>query len=125
LRRRGLRDPAGRKIDAEQLDDPHAEPAAVRAPLADIAPLNRLFGGTRAIVDALEPFFQAGTGEGGRGKGPERWTLLDVGTGGGDIPCAAATCASDTESRSPSSASSGFPQPPGWPGRRASRRCSP
>ena len=80
-------------IGAELLDDPHAEPAAVRAQLADIARLNRLFGGTRAIVDALEPFFQAGTGEGGRGKGPERWTLLDVGTGGGDIPCAAATCA--------------------------------
>jgi len=80
-------------IGAELLDDPHAEPAAVRAQLADIARLNRLFGGTRAIVDALEPFFQAGTGDWGRGKGPERWTLLDVGTGGGDIPCAAATCA--------------------------------
>src|SRR2546426_903439 len=99
---RRLREPAGRMIDAELLDDPHAEPAAVRAQLADIARLNRLFGGTRAVVDALEPFFKrAGTREalkdsltvaGGRER--ERgWTLVDVGTGGGDIPCAAAACA--------------------------------
>src|SRR2546427_12355030 len=79
-------------MDAELLDDPSAEPAAVRAQLADIARLNRLFGGTRAVVDALEPFLRT-AGEGGRGKGGERWTLLDVGTGCGDIPCAAATCA--------------------------------
>ena len=83
-------------IGAELLDDPHAEPAAVRAQLADIARLNRLFGGTRAVVDALEPFLRTAretAGEGGRGKGGERWTLLDVGTGCGDIPCAAAACA--------------------------------
>ena len=74
-------------IGAELLDDPHAAPAAVRAQLADIARLNRLFGGTRAVVEALEPFFKrAGTRE-------RRWTLVDVGTGCGDIPCAAATCA--------------------------------
>jgi len=89
-------------IGAELLDDPHAEPAAVRAQLADIARLNRLFGGTRAVVDALEPFFKsAGTRDAledsltvaGGGKRERRWTLVDVGTGCGDIPCAAATCA--------------------------------
>ena len=89
-------------MDAELLDDPHADPAAVRAQLADIARLNRLFGGTRAVVDALEPFFKrAGTREALKdsltvagGGGPERrWTLVDVGTGCGDIPCAAAACA--------------------------------
>ena len=81
-------------IGAELLDDPHAEPAAVRAQLADIARLNRLFGGTRAVVDALEPFFKrAGTREAGGGKRERRWTLVDVGTGCGDIACAAAACA--------------------------------
>jgi len=89
-------------IGAELLDDPHAEPAAVRAQLADIARLNRLFGGTRAVVDALEPFFKrAGAREAlkdsltvaGGGKRERRWTLVDVGTGCGDIPCAAAACA--------------------------------
>src|SRR3989441_4880550 len=89
-------------IGAELLDDPHAEPAAVRAQLADVARLNRLFGGTRAVVDALEPFFRrAGTREAlkdsltvaGGGKRERRWTLVDVGTGCGDIPCAAAACA--------------------------------
>jgi len=89
-------------IGAELLDDPHAEPAAVRAQLTDIARLNRLFGGTRAVVDALEPFFEkAGKREAlkdsltvaGNGNGEGHWTLLDVGTGSGDIPCAAAACA--------------------------------
>src|SRR3989441_4484801 len=80
-------------IGAELVDDPHAEPAAVRAQLADVARLNRLFGGTRAVVDALEPFLRT-AGEGRRRTGrAERWTLLDVGTGCGDIPCAAAACA--------------------------------
>src|SRR5205814_5895616 len=53
--------------------------------LRDIARLNALFGGTRAVVRELEPFFE-------RGK-REAWTLLDVGTGLGDIPRAAAAAA--------------------------------
>ena len=84
-------------IGTEVLDNPGAEPAAVRATLRDIARLNALFGGTRAVVEALEPYFRAagerGKREGGRGKGAERWTLLDVGTGLGDIPRAAAAAA--------------------------------
>lgn len=76
-------------IGAETLDDPGAEPAAVRATLRDIARLNALFGGTRAVVEALEPFFR----EAGRRGTVERWTLLDVGTGLGDIPRAAAAAA--------------------------------
>ena len=73
-------------IGSEVLDDPGAEPAAVRATLQDIARINTLFGGTRAVVEALEPFFRNGTERG-------RWTLLDVGTGLGDIPRAAAVAA--------------------------------
>ena len=84
-------------IGAELLDDPEADPALVQASLRDVARINRLFGGTRAVVEALEPFFRAAarteTGDGGRGRGMIRWTLLDVGTGLGDIPRAAATAA--------------------------------
>ena len=80
-------------IGTETLDDPRAAPEDVLRTLCDIARINRLFGGTRAVVEALEPFF--------RERSPlkdslavesagERWTLLDVGTGLGDIPRAAA-----------------------------------
>jgi len=80
-------------IGTELLDDPHADPLAVERELKDIARLNALFGGTRAVVEALEPFFRtAGKGERGNGKGVT-WTLLDIGTGLGDIPRAAAATA--------------------------------
>jgi len=74
-------------LGRELLDDPRADPAAVRAQLADIARLNRLFGGTRAVIAALEPILRRAAGD----RGP--WTLLDVGTGCGDIPRAAAAAA--------------------------------
>ena len=73
-------------LGRELLDDPRADPAAVRAQLADIARLNRLFGGTHAVVAALEPILR-------RASGRHRWTLLDVGTGCGDIPRALAAAA--------------------------------
>ena len=72
-------------IGTELLDDPRADPELVGRELRDIARLNALFGGTRAVVRELEPFFE-------RGK-REAWTLLDVGTGLGDIPRAAAAAA--------------------------------
>jgi hypothetical protein len=79
-------------IGTELLDNPRAEPEAVRRELADIARINALFGGTRAVVGALEEIFEKGTrdGVGGRGR---TWTLLDIGTGIGDIPRAAAAVA--------------------------------
>jgi 2-polyprenyl-3-methyl-5-hydroxy-6-metoxy-1,4-benzoquinol methylase len=76
-------------IGTELLDDPRADPAAVRRELQDIARLNSLFGGTRAVVRELEAIFKTGTGT---GTGTT-WTLLDVGTGLGDIPRAAAVAA--------------------------------
>jgi methyltransferase family protein len=79
-------------IGTELLDDPRADPSAVRRELRDIARLNGLFGGTRAVVRELESIFRKGTGDGGRGTG-RTWTLLDVGTGLGDIPRAAAVAA--------------------------------
>jgi hypothetical protein len=79
-------------IGTELLDDPRADPIAVGDELRDIARLNRLFGGTRAVVRELEPFFARGTRDGGRDTGTT-WTLVDVGTGLGDIPRAAARAA--------------------------------
>jgi 2-polyprenyl-3-methyl-5-hydroxy-6-metoxy-1,4-benzoquinol methylase len=80
-------------IGIELLDDPRADAAAVRTELRDIARLNSLFGGTRAVVRELEMIFKrAGKREEGRGKSAT-WTLLDVGTGLGDIPRAAAIAA--------------------------------
>src|SRR5256885_2316608 len=84
-----LRGSLGRMIGTELLDDPRADPGAVRRELRDIARLNALFGGTRAVVDALEPFFRH-SGLGARGLGAASWTMLDVGTGLGDIPRAVA-----------------------------------
>ncbi len=72
-------------MGTELLDDPRADPRAVRAELRDIARLNALFGGTRAVVEALEPFFERSCNV--------PWTLLDVGTGSGDIALAAITAA--------------------------------
>jgi len=72
-------------IGVELLDDPRADPALVRRALADIARTNRLFGGTHAVIATLERHFRAA---------PQRpWTLLDIGTGQGDIPLAAAKAA--------------------------------
>lgn len=68
-------------IGTELLDDPRADPAAVRAELHDIARLNALFGGTRAVLRELARWCDHGRGE--------TWTLVDVGTGLGDIPRAA------------------------------------
>ncbi|HYT03977.1 MAG TPA: methyltransferase domain-containing protein [Gemmatimonadales bacterium] len=79
-------------IGRELLDDPRADPRAVLAELRDIARLNTLFGGTRAVVEALEPFFRQSC-NGQRASCNVRWTLLDVGTGLGDIPQAAAAAA--------------------------------
>jgi len=79
-------------IGTELLDDPHADPFAVERELKDIARLNARFGGTRAVVEALEPFLKAGKRDAGSGK-RTTWTLLDIGTGLGDIPRAAALAA--------------------------------
>jgi ubiquinone/menaquinone biosynthesis C-methylase UbiE len=79
-------------IGVELLDDPRADPALVGSELRDIARLNALFGGTRAVVRELEPFFERGRRETGN-RNRETWTLLDVGTGSGDIALAARAAA--------------------------------
>ena len=79
-------------IGVELLDDPHADPSAVRHALRDIARLNALFGGTHAVVRELEPLFERLKRETGHGT-RETWTLLDVGAGSGDIARAAVVAA--------------------------------
>ncbi|MBW8771926.1 MAG: methyltransferase domain-containing protein [Gemmatimonadetes bacterium] len=70
----------------ELLDDPSADPVAVRRSLTNIARSNRLFGGTAAVLWGLEQVL--GTHE-ARATTPEPLVLLDIGTGAGDIPAAA------------------------------------
>ncbi len=79
-------------IGTELLDNPRADPVLVGRELHDIARLNALFGGTRAVVQELGPFFERRSRETGNGK-RETWTLLDVGTGSGDIALAARAAA--------------------------------
>ncbi len=79
-------------IESELLDDPRADPVAVGKELRDIARLNAWFGGTRAVVAALDTVFRAAR-DAGCGMRDARWTLLDIGTGAGDIPRAAVAAA--------------------------------
>ena len=68
----------------ERLDEPGVDPRLVRRSLRDVTVANRLFGGTHAVLAELARVL----GE----VGPDA-TLLDVGTGLGDIPRAAAAMA--------------------------------
>ncbi|HEY6156824.1 MAG TPA: methyltransferase domain-containing protein [Gemmatimonadales bacterium] len=79
-------------IGTELLDDPRADPVAVGKELRDIARLNAWFGGTKAVVDALDAVLRAARDAGCEMRGA-RWSLLDIGTGAGDIPRAAVAAA--------------------------------
>lgn len=69
-----------RRRGVEILDDP-ATPSDVRArSMADVTRANALFGGTRAVIRALDAVLP---------HVPRDTTLLDVGTGMADIPVAA------------------------------------
>lgn len=70
----------------ELFDDPRADATHLVASLRDIARINRTFGGARAAARRLATFWR------GLPRG-SRVTLLDVGTGAGDIPRAAARLA--------------------------------
>ncbi len=70
----------------ELLDDPRADEGDVVASLRDIARINRVFGGAAAAATRLDEFLAVLPA--GRTV-----SLLDVGTGAGDIPRAVARCA--------------------------------
>lgn len=74
------------RASVELLDDPAADDATVLACLGDVARINRLFGGARAALGRLDDLFRTE-------RPGARLTLLDVGTGVGDIPAAAARLA--------------------------------
>jgi SAM-dependent methyltransferase len=87
-----------RRRGIEILDDPSQDPALAVRSLRDVALANRLFGGRRAVLRALERLFQRGLAEREHADRALRrrtptskitLTLLDVGTGLGDIPSAA------------------------------------
>lgn len=69
-------------IGIETLDDPAADPAVVSRMLGDIARANRWFGGVTTVERGLRFLLAPGD----RGS---TVTLLDVGTGAGDLPTAA------------------------------------
>jgi hypothetical protein len=72
-----------RRLGAELLDDPLTDSGLVAASLRNIARSNRWFGGAAALRFGLARAF--------RGLGPDtRVTLLDLGSGLGDLPRAAA-----------------------------------
>jgi len=68
----------------EVLDDPAVDPRLARRSLRDVALSNRLFGGASAVVAEIVATLPAL---------PGRATLLDVGTGLGDIPLRARAAA--------------------------------
>jgi SAM-dependent methyltransferase len=69
-----------RKRGYEILDAPDVDPAIVRRSLADVTRANSLLGGLSAAIEELRDTFASL---------PREATLLDVGTGLGDIPCRA------------------------------------
>jgi len=64
----------------ELLDDPSSDTALATRSLQDVARSNRWFGGANAVIAELVPVLAAARGR----SAP--LTLLDVGTGAGDIP---------------------------------------
>jgi len=71
-----------RRRGTELLDDPAADAALATRSLRDVARANWWFGGASAVIAELEPVLRSG----GRNSA---LTLLDVGTGAGDIPALA------------------------------------
>jgi 2-polyprenyl-3-methyl-5-hydroxy-6-metoxy-1,4-benzoquinol methylase len=80
----GLLTPARRR-GIELLDDPGVDPEVMQRSMLDVERANVLLGGRRAALAELLPIFKSLEG---------RVTMLDVGTGRGDIPGAAKAAAS-------------------------------
>jgi hypothetical protein len=76
--------PAVAPLGTELLDDPDADPAVVARSLANIARANWWFGGRAAALWGIDRLLDA---VGARRAVP--LTLLDIGTGAGDLPAAA------------------------------------
>lgn len=66
-----------RRYDPELLEDPHVDADLITRSLADVERANTFLGGAWAAIAELERSFD---------RLPQRATLLDVGTGAGDLP---------------------------------------
>ncbi|MBA3890201.1 MAG: methyltransferase domain-containing protein [Gemmatimonadaceae bacterium] len=75
--------PRSRRTGAEVLDDPACPPALRQRSITDVTRANRLLGGMRAVLAELRLLLPSLAGL------QREVTLLDVGTGLGDIPAAA------------------------------------
>jgi hypothetical protein len=73
-----------RRRGVEILDLPDLDPNLVKRSLADVVRCNALFGGLSSVLQEIQSTLK---------DLPRRATLLDVGTGLGDIPCRARTLA--------------------------------
>ena len=73
-----------RRRGVETLDDPHISADVRRSAMNDVVRANALFGGTRSVLQAFREILP---------MLPASAALLDVGTGLGDIPLAAARAA--------------------------------
>jgi ubiquinone/menaquinone biosynthesis C-methylase UbiE len=76
-----------KKRGIEILDDPAVDPRIVTRSLSDVVRSNTLFGGLSSAVDELREAMR---------HVPPVATLLDVGTGLGDIPCRARRVAGES-----------------------------
>lgn len=70
-----------RRFDPEWMDRTDNTPEDLNGALDDIRAVNRFLGGSKTLVDAVRPFLLARTG------GPPL-SILDIGTGGADLPLA-------------------------------------
>jgi len=68
-----------RRFDPEWMDRPGNTPEELNGALDDLRSVNRFLRGSKTLVDAVRPFLAA------RGSG-ETLVVLDVGTGGADVP---------------------------------------
>jgi len=75
-----------RRRGVEILDDPDVSSDLMNRSMSDVARANMLFGGRRAALEELRPVLQS------IGKSV---SMLDIGTGRGDIPAAAKAVAKD------------------------------
>lgn len=75
-----------RRLDPEWMDRPDNSAAELAGALEDIRSVNRFLGGSKVLLDAIAPYLDAAPAGG-------ETTILDVGTGGGDLPLAMAAAA--------------------------------
>jgi SAM-dependent methyltransferase len=68
-----------RRFDPEWMDRPDNPPEALTRALDDIRAVNRFLGGSATIVNAVRPYLMAQVGD-------RPLSVLDIGTGGADLP---------------------------------------